>query len=399
MFMTLIAIFALAFTVSLTTLNQQRFIQNNSQSLQAYYAAEAGVEDALLRLSRGMNYCSPQPCSYTMQVEDAVAEVTISDIVAGARTIRAEGDSLERFRATEVVFEISSSTPGFFYGAQVGDGGVQMGNNAIIDGNIFSNGPMIGNSGAEVLGTVKVSGVGNVLENIEVTNDAYVDTCDNADIVGVLYATTDNSCSYSSFISEPPPDPIGLPIPDSEIQEWQQEAEDGGVIIGDQTIDGSGNTLGPVKIDGNLQINNGAELIVTGTIWVTGNIQVDNNASVHLVSGYGSTSGTIIGDSNIQLQNGSVSEGSGSAGSYLMYVATSNLNPAIHVQNNAVVDIVYTNHGWITLENNADIRQITAYALNIQNNAVVTYEIGLEDAAFTSGPGGGWTVTSWKETE
>jgi len=404
-----IMVFALGMiaSVSFGIFTQQQIIRNMVQSTQAHYAAESGAEDALLRVYRDPNW---SPGSYTIALwTGPSATVAVDDSTPGVRIVTVEGDSTNRLRNTEVVFEISSSIPGFNYGAQVGEGGVQMGNNGIIDGNVFSNGSIVGANGATASGTVIVSGIGNKISNVDIAIDAYTDICENgADIVGVLHTNSPGNCNYGSVTNSGlPVVPIALPIPDSDVQIWQQEAEAGGILNSDQNITGLGNTLGPVKIVGNLEVNNNAELIVTGTIWVTGHITIQNGATVRLASGYGSTSGTIIGgdrlngqNSNIQLLNGSVSKGSGSAGSYLMYIADSDANPAIHVHEGfTAVDIVYANHGWITLENNADVRQITAYGLNIQNNAVVTYEFGLAAAEFTSGPGGGWTVTSWKEIE
>jgi hypothetical protein len=115
---------------------QQKIIQNITQSAQSYFAAESGVEDALIRLVNGQNVCDPPgtlPCSNSFAVAGATVDVVITeDMVTGVRTITAKGDSFNRFRTTQIVYEISSTTPGFFYGAQVGDGGIQLNNNAIV---------------------------------------------------------------------------------------------------------------------------------------------------------------------------------------------------------------------------------------------------------------------------
>ena len=39
------------------------------------------------------------------------------------------------------------------------------------------------------------------------------------------------------------------------------------------------------------------------------------------------------------------------------------------------------------------------YGIHVANNSGLIYEIGVESAFFTSGPGGGWIVTSWREIE
>src|SRR3989344_5571949 len=47
---------AIGLTIALLTLGQQRITKNISQSTQSLYTAEAGIEDALLRLSKGKEW-------------------------------------------------------------------------------------------------------------------------------------------------------------------------------------------------------------------------------------------------------------------------------------------------------------------------------------------------------
>jgi len=150
-----------------------------------------------------------------------------------------------------------------------------------------------------------------------------------------------------------------------------------------------------------MTIEGGATLTVTGTIFVTGEIKIQNNFTrVRLDLAYGSTSGVIISDDLITLQDGTVAEGSGQPGRYLMYLSTSSLTPALIVQNaGTTADIVYTSNGEIRIQDAPNLREIIGYRLHLQNNADITYEVGLASSVFTSGPGGGWVVTSWKEIE
>ncbi|HEX9722597.1 MAG TPA: pilus assembly PilX N-terminal domain-containing protein [Candidatus Paceibacterota bacterium] len=402
----LILMLGIIASIGFGVLAQQRIAQNIVQSAQAYAAAESGVEDALIRLANGQNVCDPPgspPCSNTLQVAGASATTTVSDIVAGSRTIIAEGDSLNRIRTTQVVYEISSSVPGFHYGAQVGDGGMYLDNNAIVDGNVFSNGDITGGNGSQASGTVQIAGVGKKLNNVDVKVDAYVDICENngTTITGVLHANTPGSCNYGSWTSGLPIDPIPLPIADSEILQWQNEADDGsplGNVTVTNTNPGVDLSLGPKKITGELIVDNNATLELTGTLWVVGKVTIKNGAIVQLSPGYGTMSGMIISDNIVLLDNTSVSTG-GQPGRYLMYISTSTSSQAIEAKNGSQSDILYTNTGTIKLDNNAKPREIVGYRIELSNNAVVTYETGLQTAAFTSGPGGGWTVTSWKEVE
>lgn len=396
--MVLVVILSIAMSLTLLNFSEQRIILNITESAQAYFAAESGVEDALLRLKKGWSTTVP-----TLQVGNATINVTISPIFAGARTVTSNGNSAGRIRKAEAVYQLEGDTPGFFYGAQVGDGGLRMENSSKVVGNVFSNGNAQLTGTAKITNTIQIAGGGNKISGGYVDGDAYVDICENnTQIAGTLHANTPGNCDYGSLTTSGLPiDPIPLPIPNSQIDEWKAEAAAGGTMGSFDRTNGI-HTLGPVKIAGDLTIQNTAQLVVAGTIWVTGNIDIKNSGQVRLHSSYGSTSGIIVaGDGPtgglITLQNSSVSSGSGQAGSYLMYISTSSADPAIVIENFAKVDILYSNTGWVAIENDTDMRSVNAYGIHVQNNAELTYEIGLENAFFTSGPSAGWTVTSWKE--
>ena len=121
-------------SVFLLTLGQQRIIQNTRESLQAYYGAEAGVEDALIRLVNKQNSCDPPgspPCSNSLGVGNASTTIEISKAVGGARTITSKGDSSNRVRTVRVVHQLTSEDVAFNFGAHVGNpslagGGLEM---------------------------------------------------------------------------------------------------------------------------------------------------------------------------------------------------------------------------------------------------------------------------------
>ncbi|MDO8435791.1 MAG: hypothetical protein Q7S82_00170, partial [bacterium] len=338
--------------------------------------------------------------SVSFTIGDARATTTITDGLGGTKIITSEGDDSNRIKKNQVVYQISADGVSFFFGAQVGDGGIRLDDNATINGNVFSNGS-IGASNGIITGTVKVAKKENMIDGLNVSGDAYVDICINSNIFGILYASTSINCTASQFI----PSPVeiattSLPISQAQITEWENEAATGGTYVGDYILNGGTTYLGPKKIQGNLTVQNNAKLFLTGKVWVTGSVNITNNAIVQLDKNtYHSLSGIIISDGLITLANNSVSSGSGDAGSYLMYLSISALNPAIIIQNNAIVDILYTSNGWIEVSNNAQLREITGYGIYLKNNSRITYEIGLIDTSFLSGSGGGWKVTSWKEIE
>lgn len=392
----LTVVFSIGTSIFISAYGEQRIVLNAVKSSQAYYAAESGIEDAVLRLKQSLNL----PSDYNLAVGGATAAVSADSPSQNNWVITSTGEKTGVFRKIETQLEISPIAPDFFYGAQVGAGGIELENLSKIVGNIFSNGNIVAESGTKITGTVQVSGAGNKIDGAVIGGDAYVNICDDSDVNGILYAASQTGCTFSSFVAtSSTPSPVALPILDQDIAGWKAEAESGGIISGSQVFSEGLNPLGPAKIAGNLTIQNDAEIVVGGALWVTGNIIIKNNTRVHLAPSYGSLSGVILADGTISLENNSTSSGSGQANSYLMYLSTSALNPALTIKNNAHADIIYTSAGWLDVENNADLREITGYGIHLENNARITYELGLRSALFTSGPGGGWDVTSWKETQ
>ena len=72
---------------------------------------------------------------------------------------------------------------------------------------------------------------------------------------------------------------------------------------------------------------------------------------------------------------------------------------AVNIGNNVEGAIFYASQGSVEVSNNVAVKEVTAYKLELENNAVVTYESGLYDAKFSSGPGVSWQLISWAESE
>ena len=60
---------------------------------------------------------------------------------------------------------------------------------------------------------------------------------------------------------------------------------------------------------------------------------------------------------------------------------------------------MYAAHGEIRIKQSLTLKEVTAYKIRLQNSAEVIYESGLASLLFTSGPGGGFEVSSWGEIE
>ncbi len=251
------------------------------------------------------------------------------------------------------------------------------------------------------------------MTNGTITGNVIAEDVTGSSISGDLTCETQSGNTVSGSINCPtpltPPDdppPEALPISDAKILEWKQEAEDGGIINDNYTLDsGATESLGPIKITGNLLVSNSSTLNIAGNIWVEGTLTFDNLATIRLDSGYSSASGLMISDGKITVQNNCVFQGSGHEDSYVLILTTNNSldsgSPAIDINNNADTVIFYAADGLIKVANNAQLKEATGYALELAPNASVTYVSGLANAKFANGPGGIWSTqkNTWQELE
>lgn len=410
----LVMIIMAVITLSLLFLvsNQQRILNNSLISYKSFSLAESGIEDALVRLVKGMNYSS----SYILSLGNNISNVQISDIIGGARTITSTGNVNDRIRKVRVVYKISTQDVSFYYGIQVGDLGLQMDGNAVVNGNIFSNGSISGASNAKIYGDAISAGpTGNINTMKQISGSVWATNLQNCKIDGDAHYTNISGCTVggSHFTPEEGPPPQNMPITQDKIESWQDEAEAGGTIAGYSLGGNNTDSLGPKKVEGDMTLSSNAKLTITGTIWVTGNLSLNSNVVIVLDPAYSSFSGVIVVDGQISLDSNVVFCGSegykgggqcySSVGSYIMLLSTNNSidhnNPAIYATSNTQTAILYTSEGIIKLSSNAKLREATGYGIYMSSNAEVTYETGLADVRFSSGPGGGWRVASWKEIE
>lgn len=411
----LIIMLSIGISIFILTRGEQKILRSITKSNQAYFIAEAGIEDALLRLVNNMNWSSP----YVLKVGGVTSTIEISGILGGSRSITSTGNAENRIRKIRVVHKVSSQEVSFHYGAQIGDGGMEMGNNAVIQGNVFSNGSVISIQKGNIQDTVKVATIGGKIEGLNVGKDAYTHICKRCTITGILYhsgGSLENCTVLNSIKEHPIQESQDLPIPQSQIDGWKTEASCSDnpqcIINGDYVLDGKvTGYLGPKKITGNMTLDNKATLIMTGSIWVVGDITVKNGAGIRLdLNSYGGLSGVLIVDGKINIRPGVTLQGSGEEGSYLLLLSTNASldpsSPAINIDNTTLGGIFYTPNtyngrsgGVIVIRNNVSTRQVTGYKVYLEENAIISYEYGLQDAEFSSGPGGSWEVASWKEIE
>ncbi|MCX6741446.1 MAG: hypothetical protein NTY61_03560 [Candidatus Parcubacteria bacterium] len=228
--------------------------------------------------------------------------------------------------------------------------------------------------------------------------DAHATLINNCDIAGDAYYQTINNSTVQglSYPGSPNPGLENLPISDSNITDWKAEAEAGGTIEGDYTIDaGAKESLGPKKIIGNLTISNNADLTITGTVYVTCFINLFNGAKIRLGESYGAENGMVLADGQINVSNNSVFFGN-SADSYILFLTTET-GEAINIANNSNTALFYASQGTINISNNVTLKGVTGYKIILSNNAHIIYEEGLASTKFSSGSGASWSIITWQE--
>jgi len=406
------------------------------KSIESGYASEAGVEDAVYRVVTGKQTSTPE----TIAVGNSTATINITTS-GNQRIIRSEGKRGVIQQNLEAKLDITSQRIGLIYGVQIGEGGLKMKNNSRVEGSAYSNGDIIGNSGAVITGdafaaagkTIKDISIGGnanahtinnaivtrnsdtfTLSQSTVNGNVKADSISNCIINGTAAYNSKNSCTIIGAETSPtipPADPpaIPLPISTSTIDAWKTDAASYGTCIPPQ-CDSAGNfkisnggsaSMGPKKINGKLEVDNLATLIITGTIWVEGDIILSNNCIIRLSPGYRENSGVIITDGKLVISNNCAFLGSGDPKSFIMAISTkdSPTEEIITVDNNSSGVIYYAGKGRIKFSNNARANQATAYGITLDNNAVLTYDTGLANAKFSVGPSGGFDIKYWKEVE
>jgi Tfp pilus assembly protein PilX len=408
----LLVILTIGLRLIFLSVGEQKILRSAIKSDQAYYLAESGVEDAILLLKKNPKITG---LSYSFNSDNGNVSVNISNITGGSRIITSQGSFLNRIKKLQVIYKIDSQTISFYYGVQAREGGIEMGNNSRIKGNIYSNGSVIAQSGTGYIdNNIIVVGNGSKIKNLSVAENATVNACENSAISKTLTyvsgGTLENCTAGQS--TEIKPEKIvsqDLPITLGQITDLKNKAAAGGIIGSNVYYSSTTYSLGPIQIGTpespkNLTVTNDAVLKVTGTIYITGDIIFDNNSLIELdKDSYGSFGGMIISDGKIIVGNNVILRGSGEKESYLLVLSTNSSvdpsSPAIQISSNVPDAIFYAPSGLIYLDKDVKAKEITGYKLRINDNVQVQCENDLKNIMFSSGPGDSWVIEGWKEIE
>lgn len=390
-------------------LGESKTSQNFISSKKTFFLSEAGVEDLTYRIMKNKSFSNMEVISL-----DGFTATTTIVVVDNNRHVTATGDVNEDIRKVKTVLTTGEGAS-FFYGLQTDTGGIIMENTSSVTGNVYSNGTVSGANSNIIRGSVVSAGPTGLIDGTHATGTAFAHTISNSDIDGDAYYQNISGTTVDGILYPNSPDqPItDMPIEDSKIDEWKAAAEAGGIINAPCPYSiNSDVTLGPVKINCDLDISGDPEITLQGMVWVVGNINIANTAIIRLDSSLGSQSLAMIADnpvnrtisSKIDLNNSVQFFDSGTDGSYVLMASQNNSSElggaqvAIDVDNTVSGKLlVYASHGEIRLSNSVNLKEVTGYKVRLRNSANVIYETGVASLLFQSGPGGAYTISEWKE--
>lgn len=395
--------------VASPVLKQASISKNIFFSKGAYYSSAGSLDEIYYRFKSNKQVSS----SELLTLNGGTVNTAISNTSTG-KTIVADGSSNNAYRKVQMDIAFGTGVS-FHYGVQSGQGGFDLQNSSSIVGNVYSEGPITG-SGNMIYGDVVSSGPSGLIDGIHATGTAYSHTIKNSTIDRDAYYVTKTSTTVSgtSYPNSPDLPDASLPISDSQITDWENDAASGGTAVcsgGTYTIS-SNRTIGPIKIPCDLNISGNTTVTLTGAVWVTGDITLQNSAIVKVSPTFGNKGVMMIADdpsnrsssSKISIQNSSSFQNSGVAGSYVLMISMNDSgengggSSAIQNSNSAGgAVILYAPHGLITLQNSINVKEVTAYRITLQNSAQVKYDTGLPSALFDSGPGGSYDITGLRE--
>lgn len=334
----------------------------SSRRSQALNIAEAGVEKAIKELNNNPNYTGTN--GSTIALFGGEFEVAVSG-TGQTRTITATGyvPAKSNYKAKKTVktnIYVDTQLLSFRYAIQSDTGGVEMKSNSTINGNVYSNGNISGTSNSRIIG------------------DAYA--------TGTI-SSPNPSVSGTKVAGAPV-----IPLPVIDLDYWKSEAVKGGTYEGNYTVSGTAK-LGPIKINGNLTINSNSTLTLEGPIYVTGNFTMNSNTNLYLNESFGSNGTILVLDGKFNIaSNAAMHTTSATPKGYIMIASTNTADDAIAISSNSSNGICYAPNGGVSLESNAKVTSIAAKKIILDSNATINYDLGLANASFSSGPGGGWVI-------
>lgn len=397
LFITVVLAAMLVFGIALVsmTVSSGRVSKMYAGNVSAVQIADAGVSKALYCMRNG----DPAKCD-GYAGGDFVGETDVS-FGSGTYTSVLTGVSRERLLTViatdaagnkrKVQVEITHNPAGerlqWDFALYADHGGLNLaGQSQVLDGPINSDSNVECGNGAEIFDNVYVSVAGGRIFNCQMYADAYADNIINTNMHynDIYYSQAITGTSNIGISYPNSPTPTEVDLPSVELGKWHNSAAAGGTLEGDHTP-ANGSHLGPVKINGDLILEEGRSITVDGPIWVTGNIQMDQNSGFYLNENFDRNSTVILADSEtdtstfgkINIENGAEISGSSDERSFIVMISTntstSYTSPAMSIANGAGGSLFLAPYGAVRVINNAGATTVAGYRVYVDQNAIIDF--------------------------
>lgn len=188
---------AVVFGFSAPIIKESEISRNSIMARTSYFLAEAGIEDAVFRIKSGKQISASETI-----ILDGYEAITSITGAANEKEITSVGNASGWIRKvkTKLTTDIGAE---FHYGAQAGEGGVEMNSNSRIEGaggtagNIYSNGNIEGANNAVITGDAIVA------PTLTEDNQASSTVCNQDQIVGRTDPQIDFAQSFQPSATKP----------------------------------------------------------------------------------------------------------------------------------------------------------------------------------------------------
>ena len=199
-------------------------------SEQALQLADAGIDRAVWQLNQTAGAYAGETGTVlgagTFTVAVANISSSVKELTATAYIPNSANPIVTKQEKVQVA--IDQTTVSFNYGVQVGAGGLLMGKDSTVTGNIYSNGQISGSSGSSVSGDAISAGSVGRIQDMSVGGLAYAHTVNNSQVTGELRCQGGSGNNKSCVTTYPDPAVQPFPISDQQIKDWKNQAAVGG---------------------------------------------------------------------------------------------------------------------------------------------------------------------------
>lgn len=397
LFITVVLAALLVFGIALvsSTVTSGRVSRIYAGNVSAVQIADAGVSKALYCMRNG----DPAKCgglsgdSFVGETNVSFGNGTYTSVLTGVgrerllTVIATDAANNRRKIQVEITHNPAGERLQWDFALYADDGGLTLaGNSEVHDGPINSKSNIECGNGAKIYDNAYVSKPGGRVFNCTMFADAYADNIISTNMnYNDVYYSQATTGTFNIGVSYPnSPTPVDIDLPSVELDKWRTSAAAGGTLTGNQQpVNGS--HLGPIKINGNLRLQENVKVTVDGPIWVNGNIQMDQGSAFYLNQNFDRNSTVILADSEtdpstfgrITVLNGAVISGSTDERSFIVMIATSTAQsyttPAMTIANGAGGSLFLAPLGAVRVVNNASTTTVAGHTVYVDQNGIVDF--------------------------